>query len=275
MKIELGLRAGIALPLIATLIIGMSILVGFNYISQLNVIKEQEVREIESAINTTNVFLETTPLYQLIININNNINISESYTNLDKILNKLKKAINAETGFLTKKDLLPEELNQKTSKNTFGQWVSVYFTGKEPKQFISEQSIDKITRVKDKYYLDKISTDEQDYFIIYVPIQDQTGKILGYIYITKARILSSFTIFKILGVNILSYAVILILISLLIGYGMHKYVINPIIALTNAADNISMGKTSEKVQIQNAKGEIAVLAKSIERMRVTMKKLLE
>lgn len=275
MRIELGLRAGIALPLLATLIIGMSILVGFNYISQLNVIKEQEVREIESAINTTNVFLETTSLYQLIVNINNNINISESLSNLDKILNKLKKAINAETGFITKKDILSEELNQKTSKNTFGKWVSVYFTGKEPKQFISEESINKITQVKDKYYLDKISTEEQDYFVIYVPIQDQTGKILGYIYITKARILSSFTIFKILGVNILSYTIILILISLLIGYGMHKYVINPIIALTNAADNISMGKTSEKVQIQNAKGEIAVLAKSIERMRITMKKLLE
>ncbi len=275
MRIELGLRAGIALPLLATLIIGMSILVGFNYISQLNVIKEQEVREIESAINTTNVFLETTSLYQLIVNINNNINISESLSNLDKILNKLKKAINGETGFITKKDLFSEELDQKTSKNTIGQWFSVYFTGKEPKQFISEESINKITQVKDKYYLDKISTDEQDYFVIYVPIQDQTGKILGYIYITKARILSSFTIFKILGVNILSYTIILILISLLIGYGMHKYVINPIIALTNAADNISMGKTSEKVQIQNAKGEIAVLAKSIERMRITMKKLLE
>lgn len=275
MKIELGLRAGIALPLLATLIIGMSILVGFNYISQLNVIKEQEVREIESAINTTNVFLETTPLYQLIININNNTNISESLSNLEKILNKLKKAINAETGFITKKNLLSEELNQKTSKNTLGQWVAVYFTGKEPKQFISEESIHKIAQVKDKYYLDKISTEEQDYFVIYLPIQEQTGKILGYIFITKARILSSFTIFKILGVNILSYTIILILISLLIGYGMHKYVINPIISLTNAADNISMGKTSEKVQIQNAKGEIAVLAKSIERMRVTMKKLLE
>ncbi len=274
MKIELGLRAGIALPLLATLIIGMSILVGFNYISQLNVIKEQEVREIESAINTTNVFLEVTTLYQLIININNNINISESYSNLEKILNKLKKAINAETGLINKKDLLSAELNQKSSKNIFGQWVSIYFTGKDPKQFISEQSIYKI-QVQDKYYLDKITTDEQDYFVIYIPIQDQTGKTLGFIYITKERILSSFTIFKILGVNIIAYILILILISLLIGYGMHKYVINPIIALTNAADNISMGKTSEKIQIQNARGEIAVLAKSIERMRVTMKKLLE
>lgn len=56
---------------------------------------------------------------------------------------------------------------------------------------------------------------------------------------------------------------------------MHKYVINPNSCFKNAADNISMGKTSEKVQIQNAKGEFAVIAKSIERMRITMKKLLE
>jgi len=33
MKIELGLKTGIALPLLAILIIGMSILVVFNYLS--------------------------------------------------------------------------------------------------------------------------------------------------------------------------------------------------------------------------------------------------
>jgi len=67
----------------------------------------------------------------------------------------------------------------------------------------------------------------------------------------------------------------LIVIALLIGYGMNKYVINPIIALTKITDEISMGKVTEKVEIKNARGEIAVLAKAIERMRITMKKLLE
>lgn len=275
MKIELGLRAGIALPLLTTLIIGMSILVGFNYISQLNIIKEQEIREIEYSINTTNAFLEMTSLYQIIGGITNNINASENYLNLEKLLAKLKKVTNSDIGFITRRNQLSEEIYQKSSKNTFGEWISVYFTGNEPKIFISEQSINKLIQTKDKYFLDKISTDDKDYFIIYIPIKEQTGKFLGYIYITKERILSTFTIFKILGVNVIAYIVILIIISILIGYGMHKYVINPIIALTNAADNISMGKTSEKIQIQNARGEIAILAKSIERMRITMKKLLE
>ena len=56
---------------------------------------------------------------------------------------------------------------------------------------------------------------------------------------------------------------------------MHKYVIDPLVELTKSADEISMGKTGEKIDIKNARGEIAVLAKSIERMRITMKKLLE
>lgn len=64
----------------------------------------------------------------------------------------------------------------------------------------------------------------------------------------------------------------LIVIALLIGYGMNKYVINPIIALTKVTDEISMGKTSQKVEIKDARGEIAILAKAIERMRITMKK---
>jgi methyl-accepting chemotaxis protein len=78
-----------------------------------------------------------------------------------------------------------------------------------------------------------------------------------------------------LGINIFVYIVILVLISVLIGYGMHKYVIDPLVQLTKFADDISMGKTGEKIDIKNARGEIATLAKAIERMRITMKKLLE
>ncbi len=275
MKIQLGLRAGIALPLLATLIVGMSILVIFNYFSQVNVMKEQEIREVQFAINTTNVLWDISPLSQELMNSNEMYNFFERYSDLEKILNKLKKAINSDVGFITNREILPANISQTVTNNTFGKWVSIYYTGKDPKQFISEKSITKINQAKDRYYLHETSTNEGDYYVIYVPIQTHTGKILGYIYITKERILSNLAIIKILGVNILAYVVILILISLLIGYGMHKYVIDPIIALTKVADDISMGKTGEKVNIKNARGEIAILAKSIERMRITMKKLLE
>lgn len=276
MKIELGLRTGVALPLLTTLIIGMSILVGFNYIYQINIIKEQEIREIENAINSTNVFMETTPLYGIILSLNSSSgNIFENLSNMEKLLNKIKRAINADLGFMIKRELLKDELNKKMTQNRFGEWISIYFTGGEPKPFISDSSLPQVLDLKNKYHLDKVSVSDKNYFILYVPVRDQTGRILGIMYITKERILSTITTIKILGINIVAYVLILILISILIGYGMNKYVINPIIALTNAADNISMGKTSEKVKIENAKGEIAVLAKSIERMRVTMKKLLE
>ncbi len=275
MKIQLGLRAGIALPLLATLIVGMSVLVIFNYFSQVNVMKEQEIREVQFAINTTNVLWDISPLSQEFTNTNEIYNFFERFSDLEKFLNKLKKAINSDVGFITNKEILPASISENLSKNTFGQWVSIYYTGKDPKQFISEKSITKINQAKDKYYLYETSINEGDYYVIYVPIQTPTGKNLGYIYITKERILSNLAIIKILGVNILAYVVILILISLLIGYGMHKYVIDPILALTKVADDISMGNIGEKVNIKNARGEIAILAKSIERMRITMKKLLE
>lgn len=170
MKTELGLRAGIVLPLLTTLIIGMSILVGFNYISQLNIIKEQEIRAIEAAINTTNILLETTPLYQNILNITlNNTNILESYLNIEKNSSKLKKSINSDIGFIAKKNYYLENFIKKQQKILSVSGFLFFFTGNEPKIFISEQSINKVSQIK---------KEDKDYFIIYIPIKEQSGKIL-------------------------------------------------------------------------------------------------
>lgn len=54
-----------------------------------------------------------------------------------------------------------------------------------------------------------------------------------------------------------------------------RNVINFVPGFTRTADAISMGKLSEKVDVPGAKDEIAVRAKSIDRMRVSMKKLLK
>jgi len=63
MKIELGLKTGIALPLLAILIIGMSILVVFNYLSQINILQKEEAQSIESSINTAQFFIETAGIH--------------------------------------------------------------------------------------------------------------------------------------------------------------------------------------------------------------------
>jgi len=292
MKIELGLRAGVAIPLLATLILGMSILVVFNYITQVNIIKEQESRSIEEAVRTTEVFLDTLTFYHKQISqqpsktttAQETATVKEKTSYIDNVdlsrgletdLKQIQKAINANVGILLNKESLINKPEMKDIKYTFGEWVAPYFTGGDPKFFISEEVIKRASQSKERYYVDKKLQFGKEFFVIYSPLKDSLGKNIGYIYIVKERILNPMSVFTMLGINIFVYIVILVLIALLIGYGMHKYVIDPLVELTKSADEISMGKTGEKIDIKNARGEIAVLAKSIERMRITMKKLLE
>lgn len=376
MRIELGLRAGIALPLLATLIAGMSVLIVFNYIMQVNTLKDEENRSIEASVNTAQVLLETATIhYQQMAHLVANMpDVQEAVSKkdrnrlLDKFLpvfnslkenfgiaqfhfhvppavslvrlhdpvhfgddiskerktvvqveatkkgvrgieiglggvglrgvepifykgnyvgsidfgggikseiDQIKKAIFADVGIAIYKDLLSGWQGLKDVKYVFGQWVSLYFTQQDPKLFISEASLKRAAQSKNTYYTEIVSYAGKEYIVIYTPVKDFSGKVIGFIYIVKERILSPYKVFTILGINILVYIVMLIVIALLIGYGMNKYVINPIIALTKVTDEISMGKTSQKVEIKDARGEIAILAKAIERMRITMKKLLE
>lgn len=376
MKIEFGLRTGIALPLLATLIAGMSLLVVFNYIMQVSLLKDEEQRNIESSVKTAQIFLETATIhYQQMAalvshlpDIQEAINKKDRNRLIDKFLlsfnylkenfglaqfhfhispavsllrlhdlehfgddiskdrktvvqveatqkgvrgveigiggvglrgvepifykgnyvgsvdfggglkteiDQIKKAINAEIGVAVYKELLSGWQGLKNVKHAFGDWISLYFTGQEPKLFVSEAAFKKAIQSKDIYYTEKISQSGKDYIIVYSPFKDFSGRTIGFIYIVKERILSPVKVFTILGINVSVYIIMLVVIALLIGYGMNKYVINPIVTLTKIADEISMGKTSQKVEIKDAKGEIAILAKAIERMRITMKKLLE
>jgi HAMP domain-containing protein len=95
------------------------------------------------------------------------------------------------------------------------------------------------------------------------------------VYILKDRTATLGKITRMLYINLGVYTSILIIVSLAIGLAITRNVINPVVGLTRTADEISMGKLSEKVEVPGAKDEIATLAKSIDRMRVSMKKLLE
>ena len=77
-----------------------------------------------------------------------------------------------------------------------------------------------------------------------------------------------------LTINIAVYASILALVSVVINISLRNTVIHPVIALTNAADAVSMGKLADKIEIKS-NDELETLAKSLDRMRISMKKLLE
>ncbi len=374
-KIELGLKTGIALPLLATLIVGMTALLIFNYIIQINILKEEEKRIIESAVNTTKNFLEAANFHyqQMAALVANMPDVQEALYKKDRnrLLDKflpsfnylkeqfgvaqfhfhvppaisllrlhepsnygddisqnrktvvqveatkkgvkgleiglggvglrgvepifykenyvgsvdfggglqreleiIKKTIGADVGVVLYKSALSPWIGLKDTKITIGDFVALNSTLQDPKSFLFEYSLKNAAKSQD-IYVEHVSQAAKDFLVIYSPLKDFSGKIVGFIYIVKERILAPSKLLTILAVNVTVYVVILIVVALLIGYGMNKYVINPIITLTKMADDISMGKTTQKVEIKDARGEIAVLVKAIERMRVTMKKLLE
>jgi nitrate/nitrite-specific signal transduction histidine kinase len=72
------------------------------------------------------------------------------------------------------------------------------------------------------------------------------------------------------------YLVILIAILIMIGviYYYSRSVIRPILYLSEVADKISMGELDTPVQVKG-KGEVRVLAESIERMQTSVKAAIE
>ncbi|GAB6183287.1 cache domain-containing protein [Thermodesulfovibrio hydrogeniphilus] len=375
-KFELGLKTGIALPLLGTLIIGLTLLFLFNYVNTMKEFKDREEVSIKTAVNTAKAFLEITALHyqqmagfvanmpdvQEIVNkkdrnklidkflpsfnyLKENFGVSQFHFHVppaisllrlhnlaqygddlsqtrkavvyvetnkkgtkgieigvggvgirgiepifyknnyvgsvdfgggfEKELHIIKKAISGEVGVIFYKSALEGWSGLKDVKFNIGEFIPLYSTIQDIKPFIFESALKKASQNQETYYTDFVSQRGKDFFVAYIPLKDFSGKNIGFLYLIKERVLASSKVFTNLIINLLAYLAILILVALLIGYGMNKYVINPVVTLTKLADDISMGKTAEKVEVKDAKGEIAVLAKAIERMRITMKKLLE
>jgi methyl-accepting chemotaxis protein len=124
------------------------------------------------------------------------------------------------------------------------------------------------------YIVKRVKYGNSDYFVALGPLKDFSGGTIGYLSILMNQTSVVKKIRESLYINIAIYAGVLLLISWAINLSLKKTVITPVINLTKIADGISMGKLSEKVEVASH-DEIATLAKSIDRMRVSMKKLLE
>jgi methyl-accepting chemotaxis protein len=125
-----------------------------------------------------------------------------------------------------------------------------------------------------EYHVVRASYAGNEYFVALGNLKDFSGSTIGYV---TAMMNQTATINKIrnaLFINIGIYLALLILISIAINYSLKKTVIGPVINLTRVADDISMGKLSEKIEI-SSNDEISKLAKSIDRLRLSVKKLLE
>jgi len=109
--------------------------------------------------------------------------------------------------------------------------------------------------------------DETSIFDIWQPVEDGD---LGYVrvgirqdYVRKIIMKTAVKVISTIGAAIvLAWLVIILLIS--------KYIIKPLMYLTNSADKISQGKLEQKVSLKT-KDEIELLADALERLRESVK----
>jgi len=123
-------------------------------------------------------------------------------------------------------------------------------------------------------YITTASYAGNEYFMAIGNLKDFSGATIGHIAVMMNQTAMISKIKMALIINIVIYLVILIAISFAINYSLKKTVIGPVVNLTRIADDISMGKLSEKVEFAS-NDEISKLAKSIDRLRLSVKKLLE
>lgn len=194
------------------------------------------------------------------------------------VLENIKRAFNAEVGVALSQQaaaiVFPDW--QKKTKPV-GNYIPYFSTRAELTQGVLTAGLVQAaeTATRDQALVDQARVYGRDYSIALSPLLDYAGQKVGYLYILKDRTEMLGRIKRTLVINLVVYISILVIVSLAIGLAITRNVINPVVGLTQTADAISMGKLSEKVEIGEAKDEIATLAKSIDRMRVSMKKLLE
>jgi len=191
-------------------------------------------------------------------------------------LDEVKNVFRIDSGILLSKDAMLQVLPDWQQKDA--QLVSNHLFFYSTNQQLT-QGLIKSTLFKTKASADGMITNTgvhagRTYYIAMGPLADFSGKQIGYLYIFKDQTELLGKIRRVLIINIFVYFSILLLISLAIDYSLKKTVINPVLNLTKVADEISMGKLTEKVEV-TTNDEISTLAKAIDRMRISMKKLLE
>ncbi|HTZ16844.1 MAG TPA: cache domain-containing protein [Dissulfurispiraceae bacterium] len=378
MKINLGgIKTGIAIPLLATLIIGLSILCIFNYFSQVSLMNDEAEEAMTNTINATQTVIDahlslyqqmsaliagmptvaetmskgdrpklSSEFFQSFDFLRNQANLNQfNFIKPDGIVllrlqdpnrygdnlsdirktisdviekkkgvrgiefgrtglglrgiepvflkgvfvgsaefggdmipafNEVKNAFGTEIGLLVVQQATAQVSKEwQRQGRPVGGYMPFYSTRPELSQAVlNDALLSKAKNAGKGVYMDLTRSGGREYSIALSSLKDYSGKEIGFLYVLKDRTAIVGKIRKSLVINVAIYLLMLVLVSVVIGYTITKNVINPVISLTSAADDISMGKLADKVEIKGAKNEIAVLAKSIDRMRVSMKKLL-
>jgi methyl-accepting chemotaxis protein len=192
-------------------------------------------------------------------------------------LDDAKRAFGLECGIVIAKSatsIAKSMPNWQGSAAPIGEYLSFYSTNQSlTLGIITPEMFDKTMSQGHPLYMDSGKFQSKDYSIGIVPLNDYSGTTIGYLYVIKDRTVIVGKIFKSLAINVLVFLVVLILITIAISSSINKTVIGPVVKLANITNDISKGKVGEKVEIKT-NDEIETLAKSIDRLRVSMKMFL-
>jgi HAMP domain-containing protein len=191
-------------------------------------------------------------------------------------IDEVKSVFNVEAGILLSKEAMLQVLPdwQQQDAKLVGNQIFFYSTNPQLAQGMLSPTLVNSKAAAGGIIMGNGSYGGRNYYIGLGPLLDFSGKQIGFLYVLKDRTALLAKIRNVLLINVAMYFSLLIVISLAINISLNKTVINPVLSLTKTADEISMGKLSEKIEAKT-NDEISMLAKSIDRMRVSMKKLLE
>jgi len=274
MKVVMGIKARIALLLLSTLMIGMSLLAVYNYIFQVSLINSEAEESLTGVLNSAQALING-PL-AAVARRGVHVGSADFGSDVAMIIDEIKKSQNVEAGVLIAKGVLPQHLGFQKGVKFVGDYVSFYATKSDLAMgILSANVMERVKKGMGKIFIDRTDYQERGYYFALSPLKDDAGKEIGFLYVFKDKTPMDNELLKILKVNVAVHFVVFILMAAVIGHFIMKYFVRPIVELTNAADHISMGKLSYKLDIRDAKGELAALVKSIDRMRVSIKKLLQ
>lgn len=158
---------------------------------------------------------------------------------------------------------------------SIGAHIPIYSTNTELTNGLLTNKMLQRAQLKDEeVYIQRARFGKNEYFVALSPLKDYSGKQIGFVNVIMDGTATFNEIKRSLVINIAIYAVILLLVSAAINFSLKRTVIAHVIQLTKAADGVSMGELDKKVEV-STDDELSVLAKSIDRMRVSMRKLLK
>jgi methyl-accepting chemotaxis protein len=190
-------------------------------------------------------------------------------------LNEAKKTFNVEVAVLLSEETAKVvETGWNRDDKTIGKYLTYFSTHAYlPTSVLKADMVTAAAAAQEQFYSAQGAHGGKDYYIALAPLKDYAGKNIGLltVFLDATDILAKMRIA--LLVNVVLYVAILLVVAYAISTSIRKTVIRPVLQLTSAANSISKGELGQKIELAS-NDELATLAKSIDRMRVSLKKLL-